>query len=173
MQSQSQMLRKVNGLFLVIISCFLFTSCDSNAVFDTYKSVPDQWHKDSVASFKFKAPDTLKNYNLYVNLRNTNAYKFSNLFLIVDIDYPNGKVVKDTLEYKMAAPNGELLGTGFSDLKENKLWFRGFNQPFKFSEEGEYTVNIQHAMRNNGVVNGVENLQGITDIGFRVEQAQK
>ncbi len=135
--------------------------------------MPNQWHKDSIATFNFKAPDTLKDYNLYVNLRNTNAYKFSNLFLIVDINYPNGKVIKDTLEYKMAAPNGELLGTGFSDLKENKLWFRGFDHPFKFNEEGDYTVNIQHAMRNNGVVKGVENLQGITDIGFRVEQAQK
>ena len=83
MQSQSQMLRKINRLFLVVISCFLFTNCDSNAVFDTYKSVPNQWHKDSIATFNFKAPDTSNSYNLYVNLRNTDAYKFSNLFLIV------------------------------------------------------------------------------------------
>ena len=168
-----QMLRKTKGLFLVVISCFLITSCDSDAVFDQYKSVPNQWHKDSIVSFNFKAPDTIQNYNLYVNLRNTDAYKFSNLFLIVELNYPNGKAVKDTLEYKMAAPNGELLGTGFSDLKENKLWFRGYKEPFKFNEEGDYSVAIQHAMRNNGDVNGVENLQGITDIGFRVEQAQK
>ena len=168
-----QMLRKTKGLFLVVISCFLFTSCDSNAVFDKYKSVPNQWHKDSVASFNFTAPDTSNNYDLYVNLRNTDAYKFSNLFLIVELNYPNGKVVKDTLEYKMTAPNGELLGTGFTDLKENKLWFRGYKESFKFNEEGDYSVNIQHAMRNNGDVDGVENLEGITDIGFRVEQAQK
>jgi len=173
MPKQMQMLRKTSGLFLIVIGCFLFTSCDSNAVFDKYKSVPNQWHKDSVANFNFKAPDTTKNYNLYVNLRNTDAYKFSNLYLIVELDYPNGKAIKDTLEYKMAAPNGELLGTGFSDLKENKLWYRGFDKPFKFNEEGEYTVNIQHAMRNNGDVYGVENLEGITDIGFRVEKAQK
>ena len=167
------MLRKVKGLFIVIIGCFFLISCDSNAVFDNYKSVSKEWHKDSIASFNFKAPDTTENYNLYVNLRNTDAYKFSNLFLIVELDFPNGKAVKDTLEYKMAAPNGELLGTGFSDLKENKLWFRGFNKPFKFNEEGEYTVNIQHAMRNNGDVNGVEYLKGITEVGFRVEKAQK
>lgn len=168
-----QILKRTSGLILVVISSFLFSSCDSDAVFDQYNSVPNQWHKDSVASFNFKAPDTTKNYNLYVNLRNTNAYKFSNLFLIVELNYPNGKTVKDTLEYKMAAPNGELLGTGFSDLKENKLWFRGYKEPFKFNEEGDYTVNIQHAMRNNGDVDGVENLEGITDIGFRVELAQK
>jgi len=168
------MQRRTSRLILVaVIFCFLITSCDSKAVFDVYKSVPNQWHKDSVISYTLKAPDTLNNYDLYVQLRNTNDYKFSNLFLIVELNYPNGKVVKDTLEYKMAAPNGELLGTGFSDLKENKLWFRGFKKPFKFNEEGDYTVNIQHAMRNNGDVNGIENLEGITDIGFRVEQTEK
>jgi len=172
MPKQMQMLRKTNWLFLIIISCFLITSCDSKAVFDVYKPLPNQWHKDSVASFNFKAPDTISNYNLYVNLRNNSDYKFSNLFLIVEINYPNGKAVTDTLEYKMAAPNGELLGTGFSDIKENKLWFRGFKKPFKFNEEGDYIVNIQHAMRNNGEVNGIDNLEGITDVGFRVEQAQ-
>jgi gliding motility-associated lipoprotein GldH len=167
------MQRKTNWLLLGLVCVFLVTSCDSKAVYDEYKSVSNEWHKDTVASFNFKAPDTTKNYNLYVNLRNTNDYKFSNLFLIVELNYPNGKAVKDTLEYKMAAPNGELLGSGFSDVKENKLWFRGFKTPFKFKEEGDYKVNIQHAMRKNGDVNGVLNLEGITDIGFRIEQAEK
>ncbi|MUU79007.1 gliding motility lipoprotein GldH [Winogradskyella endarachnes] len=166
------MLKKTNTFVKALICCVFITSCDSKAVFDEYKSLPNQWNKDSIASFKFKAPDTISTYNLYVNLRNTDAYKFSNLFLLVELNYPNGKAVKDTLEYKMAAPNGELLGTGFSDVKENKLWYRGYKEPFKFTEEGDYTVNIQHAMRNNGEVNGVKNLKGITDIGFRVEQAQ-
>jgi len=166
------MQRRTSYLLLVLVSLLFVTNCDSNAVYDAYKSVPSKWHKDSIATFNFKAPDTLKNYNLYVNLRNTNDYQFSNLFLIVELNYPNGIAVTDTLEYKMAAPDGELLGTGFSDVKENKLWYRGYKESFVFSEEGDYTVNIQHAMRKNGDVDGVENLEGITDIGFRVEHAQ-
>ena len=166
------MQRRISWLPLVLLTLLLVTSCDSKAVYDEYKSVPNKWHKDSVASFNFKAPDTTKNYNLYVNLRNTNDYKFSNLFLIVELNYPNGKAFKDTLEYKMAAPNGELLGSGFSDVKENKLWYRGYKSSFRFNEEGNYKVDIQHAMRKNGDVKGVENLEGITDIGFRIEQAQ-
>lgn len=159
---------------LLIAACFfLVASCDSKAVYDEYKSVPNKWHKDSVASFSFKAPDTTNAYNLYVNLRNNEAYKYSNLFLIVTLNYPNGKTVKDTLEYKMAKPNGELLGEGFTDIKENKLWYRGYEVPFKFTENGEYTAMVQHAMRNNGDVDGITNLEGITDIGFRVEQVSK
>ncbi|WP_422106721.1 gliding motility lipoprotein GldH [Winogradskyella sp.] len=166
------MQKRTSWSLWALVSLLLITSCDSNAVYDDYKSVPNKWHKDSIASFNFKAPDTIDNYNLYVNLRNTNDYQFSNLFLIVELNYPNGKAVTDTLEYKMAAPNGELLGSGFSDIKENKLWYRGYKSLFKFSEHGEYLVNIQHAMRKNGDVNGVTNLEGITDIGFRVEKVQ-
>ncbi|MFL1010648.1 gliding motility lipoprotein GldH [Flavisericum labens] len=148
------------------IGALFFVSCDSNRVFDTYKSVPNKWHKDSIVSFKFNPPDSTNAYNLFVNLRNTNAYKYNNLFLIVEMVFPHGKTVKDTLEYRMAAPDGKLLGTGHTDVKENKLWYK---EDVVFNESGDYTVSIQHAMRETGKVNGVKELEGITDVGFRVE----
>lgn len=154
------------GLFCVVIT---FMSCDDKRVFDNYKSVPSQWHKDSIISFKFKAPDTLNNYNLFINLRNTSDYKYNNLYLIASLKLPHGKTVIDTLEYKMANEKGEFLGTGFSNVKENKLWYKGYDNLFKFQENGEYKVTLQQAMRENGKVNGVVNLEGITDIGFRIE----
>ncbi len=158
-----------NNYWILLLLFVVISSCDSNQVFDEYKSVPNQWNKDNIISFNFIPPDSTNAYNLYVNLRNTNDYKFSNLFLIVEMNYPNGKTIKDTLEYEMAEPNGQFLGTGFTDVKENKLWYKGYKKPFIFDEFGEYKINIQHAMRSNGEVDGVENLEGITDIGFRVE----
>ena len=162
------MLRNNVFLFFLIFS-FLFVACDSNQVFDVYESVPDKWHKDSVISFKVNPPDSINPYNLFVNLRNTNDYKYSNLFLIVEMVFPHGRTIKDTLEYRMAEPNGKLLGTGFTDVKENKLWYK---EHVVFEEVGDYTVNIQHAMRENGKVNGVVELEGVTDIGFRIEKPQ-
>jgi len=154
--------------FLAIL-CIGITACDSNRIFDEYQSVPNQWHKDSILEFYVTPPDSLKPYNLFVNLRNTSEYKYSNLFLIVEMNFPNGKRVTDTLEYEMTKPNGEFLGTGFSDVKENKLWYK---ESVVFSETGDYLVKIQHAMRENGTIEGVENLEGITDIGFRIETPQ-
>lgn len=158
--------------WMLIIIALVLSSCDSNKVFDEYKSVPDEWRKDAVMTFKVNPPDSIKNYNLFVNIRNTNAYKFNNLFLIVEMEYPHGKTIKDTLEYQMAKPNGELLGQGHTDIKENKLWYKGYDKPFVFEEKGDYNISIQHAMRNNGDVNGVDKLEGITDIGFRIESAK-
>ncbi len=156
-----------NLSWVFIFFLIVFSSCDSNRVFDEYKTISDSWHKDSVAVFNIVSPDTLKQYNLFLNVRNTSDYKYSNLFLMVEINFPNGKVIKDTLEYTMAKPNGEFLGTSFSDLKENKLWYK---KGFVFTESGEYKVNIQHAMRENGNIQGIELLDGVTDVGFRIEK---
>lgn len=159
-----------NRLLVLIVCLGLgLISCDSNRIFDEYKTVPNQWHKDSIIEFEITPPDSTEAYNLFVNLRNTSAYKYSNLFLIVEMDFPNGKKMKDTLEYQMTKPNGEFLGTGFLDIKENKLWYK---EEVVFSESGNYLVKIQHAMRENGQVAGVENLEGITDVGFRIEKVQ-
>lgn len=153
-------------LTIILILSFVFISCNSNSVFDSYKTVPNKWDKDSIVSFKVNPPDTINPYNLFVTLRNNSNYKYSNLFLIVGINFPKGKIIKDTLEYQMAEPNGKFLGTGFSDIKENKLWYK---ENVIFSESGEYIVNIQHAMRENGKVNGVKQLEGVTDVGFKIE----
>jgi gliding motility-associated lipoprotein GldH len=161
------MQNRVSWFFVTLLLGVI--SCDSNRMFDEYKSVPNQWNKDSIIEFNITPSDSITPYNLFVNIRNTSDYKYNNLFLIVEMNFPNGKVVNDTLEYLITKPNGAFLGTGFSDVKENKLWYK---EGVVFSEIGEYKVKIQHAMRENGDIKGVENLEGITDVGFRIEQTQ-
>ena len=155
---------------VLILLCFVFVSCDSNQVFDSYKTVSNGWPKDEVVEFEVIPPDTLNAYDLFINIRNSSEYKYSNLFLIVEMDYPNGKVQKDTLEYRMTTPEGDFLGTGFSDVKENKLWYK---QGEVFKESGTYFIKITHAMRRNGTVSGLENLEGVLDVGFRIERPEK
>jgi len=156
-----------HNVLVSVLLCVVLVSCDSNRVFDEYRSVPDTWHKDSIMEFNLSPPDSTNKYNLFVNLRNNNDYAYSNLFLIIEMNFPNGKVLKDTLEYQMTKPSGEFLGEGFSDIKENKLIYK---EGVVFNESGEYKVKIQHAMRMNGEVNGIENLEGVLDIGFRIEK---
>ena len=160
-----------------VVSLFLFAfvafSCQQSKSFDRYTSISEHWDKQQIIKYDFIAPDTINPYNLFVNLRTTSAYKFSNLFLIVELDYPNGKVTKDTLEYLMAKPNGELLGSGFTSVKEHKLYFKGYDDSFVFREEGTYKIQIQQAMRQRGEPNGVAQLDGIIDVGFSIEPLNK
>jgi len=136
-------------------------------VHDEYKTISNGWKKGDTVTFSFKAPDTINSYSLFLNIRNNNEYEFSNLFLIVGLTPPEGNKTIDTLEFEMTTPRGEWLGTGFSEIKENKLWFK---EQFKFTENGDYSVSIEHAIRKNGNTRGITELKGITDVGFRIEK---
>ncbi len=154
--------------FILAGLCAVFLACDSDRVFDEYKSVPNEWDKDSTITFNIQEIDSAKIYDLFINIRNNSEYKYRNLFLVTEVQFPQGKVITDTLEYEMAAPNGEWLGTGFGDVKENKLWFK---EQVRFEETGPYQIRIKHAMRKNGEINGIKKLEGITDVGFRIENS--
>ena len=153
---------------LLLCSIILIISCDSKSVFSEYQSVSNTWGKEELLTFNFNAPDTINKYNLFINLRNNETYKFSNLFLIVNMEFPEGRTIVDTLEYEMAKPNGEWLGKGFSKLKENKLWYK---EDVIFPNSGIYNIQIGHAMRINGRVDGLLSLDGIKDVGISIEKA--
>jgi gliding motility-associated lipoprotein GldH len=157
---------KILNSILFILMVLFVISCDNKLVFDEYKSIGNSWHQDSILTFKLPKLESKKRFNLFLNVRDNNDYPFDNLFLIVSLDQPNKKVIVDTLEYKMANPDGTLMGEGFTDIKESKLFYKE-NVPF--NQKGEYKIHIQQAVRQTGKIAGVENLKGISEIGFRVE----
>ncbi|MFT6748417.1 MAG: gliding motility-associated lipoprotein GldH [Flavobacterium sp.] len=157
----------VNFLLLVLIISLV--SCDENRVFDQYKSVDNNWHKDSIVSFELPKLEKGSKYNMYVNIRDNKDFPYSNLFLIVMLEQPNKKTLVDTLQWQMANPDGSLLGDGFSDVKENKLVYK-LNE--EITQKGNYTVSIQQAVRPIGKVKGDTNLKGVTEVGFRIESIE-
>jgi gliding motility-associated lipoprotein GldH len=149
-----------------LLTLILLVSCDKKRVFDEYHSVGKSWNKDTIVSFDLPKVDTKKTYNLYLNLRDNNDYPYNNIFLIVSLQQPNKKTIVDTLEYQMADPEGNLLGDGFTDVKESKLVYK---EGFRFMP-GAYKVQIKQAIRQTGKVTGVVQLDGITEVGFRIEK---
>lgn len=155
--------------FLILFLTLILVSCDKKRVFDQYKTVGDAWQKDSIATFTFNNQDTTKRYDLFVNLRSNNDYAFNNIFLIVSLEAPGGLTKVDTLQYQMAEPDGKLMGEGFSDVKESKLFYK---EKHKFSVLGDYKIGIQQAVRQSGKVAGEKELKGITEVGFRIEKIE-
>ncbi|MFT5102465.1 MAG: gliding motility-associated lipoprotein GldH [Candidatus Latescibacterota bacterium] len=151
----------------IILLSIILGSCDSNVIWSESKSISNGfWSKDTVINFSLPEVDSTAVYNVFLTVRNTNNFKFNNLYVIVAMEHPFGKKVTDTIEYRLANPDGTWLGTGMGSVKENKLWFK---EGFHFKESGNYNISITHAMRNNGEADGVSNLEGITDVGFSIE----
>ena len=154
---------------MLALAALMLASCNRGVVYNQFKPLDgNRWHKDSVISFTIPSSDTIQKNNIYLTLRNNKDYEFSNLFLIVGIRFPNNYQIVDTLDYEMTTPEGRFLGTGMSDVKENKLEYK---TNVTFSLVGDYDLSIQQAMRKTRDIEGLEYLNGITDVGVQIEKA--
>lgn len=145
----------------------VFSSCGRKPVASDMKTLPGNWQKDEKLAFTLPTLDSLSKYDVFLHLRHNNEYPFNNIYIIAEMVFPHGRVISDTLEYRMAEPDGTWLGTGVGSIKDNKLWYK---EAISFFEEGSYTLILSQAVRNNGEVNGVSQLEGILDVGYSIEE---
>ncbi len=156
----------MRSIFWILLVVITFIACDSKTVVSETRTLSGDWGKNDVIEFTIPKLDSLKKYNMFLHVRNTNDYPFNNIFIIASINFPHGKVITDTLEYRMAESDGTWLGTGVGSVKESKLWYK---ENISFFETGNYVLRVSQAVRNNGDVGGVSQLRGITDVGYSIE----
>ena len=149
---------KINILLILIIT--LFTSCN-NTVFEDVKIIKNNaWIYNDSISFDIKITNENIPYNVFIDIENSNKYKYSNLFLFVNIISPNGKTITDTIDVFMADYKGKWVGA-----KKNDNYFGNylFKQAVKFPKSGIYKTVIVHGMRE-------DTLKGINKIGITVKE---
>lgn len=150
--------------FIIFLSLSLIAgliACDRKKVFEAYHKIDEKgWNKDSVVVFNVHLSDTIKNHNLYVNIRNKGTYAYSNIYLFLTIGSPDGVMRTDTVEFTLADPSGKWRGSGIGGLHDNQIPYK--NSVY-FPRKGDYKFMIKQGMRDNM-------LQGIRDVGFRVEK---
>lgn len=150
-------------LFLFIGLGFLVSGCDPNRVFEDNTDLADfNWERKNKISFEVDIQDTTSLHNLYVNVRHASHYQYANLFVFITIQFPNGKLAKDTLECRLADETGQWKGEGMGDIWDNQILWKPNT---KFPIPGKYIFEYEHAMRE-------EQVQFVMDVGLRVEKAE-
>lgn len=137
-------------------------ACNNKVVTAEYHSIKQaNWHKDSIEVFLIPVSDTIKNHNLYINVRNDINYKYSNLWLFIELEQPQSNTaIIDTLEITLADNRGKWLGEGFGGVKTLESVYK---QNVYFPVSGDYKLKIKQGMRD-------DKLKGITEIGFRLRK---
>ena len=151
-------------LFLSSISLiFLFFSCNKNTLYNQSFQLPEEgWISTNAVGFSVDVPDSLTSYSFELSIRNTTKYRYSNLFVFLITEYPNGNISRDTLEILLADINGRWLGKGWGETKENDIMLQ---ESLRFPITGKYNFLIQQAMR-------ADTLNGISDIGIKIIEVE-
>jgi gliding motility-associated lipoprotein GldH len=160
------MKRALNTFFVIALAIALLftTGCtDPAAVIDQNTPVVNHnWAYLNKFRFAVKVDDPNTAYNLYMNLRVTADYKYSNMFVLIAQTGPDKKTETKRYELHLATKEGEWLGTGSGNLYSYQIPFR---TGYKFAAKGVYQIAIEQNMRDNP-------LREVNDVGIRVEKAR-
>jgi gliding motility-associated lipoprotein GldH len=161
--------QKNNFHFFLGFSLFiLFSACNKeNTLVDKYIEIPNgNWADDNIVTIEFDVADTTIKNNFYITLRNTEDYKYSNLYLFVTTMFPNEKTSSDTIGVALADPSGKWLGKGGGFVFDNEIIDNRilYNYQKKFPLAGHYKITLLQAMREKELI-------GIIDAGIRIEEA--
>lgn len=158
---------RAKPIFVLLIAALLLSRCgDENLVFEENVEIPDaHWASQEKAILTAEITDTISQNNFLINVRNTEAYPYRNLYLFVKTVFPNGKFSKDTVGVVLADKTGRWIGKGSGYLSSgsystNSVMYQ-YNK--RFPLKGEYRFEIEQAMREDTLV-------GIKNIGLRIEK---
>lgn len=143
--------------YFIFFGIFFLFSCSSDEIY--MESVNGLWKKKEMKKITFEVKDISQPKDILLVIRNNNDYPYSNIQLFSTFSLVGEKNKPDTLNYIMAKPNGEWLGSGFGQIKEMLL---SYKKSYQFPKPGKYELVLFHAMRK-------DSLQGIEDIGVRIE----
>ncbi len=154
---------KLKLLFkIIVLACSLFViACDSNRLIDENKDLPVQgWNYQNKLIFDVPITDTIAQYNLYLNVRISADYLFSNLYLNLHTTLPSIQKLTERKELILADENGKWLGKGLGDLFDYQVPVK---EKFRFKENGIYRFELEQNMRNDTLI-------GVISSGLRIEK---
>lgn len=142
--------------------------CADGVVFQQDIEVPKgQWDRSWKPSFSFDVSDTIAPHDVYLDVRHTGDYPFSNLYTFVKLEGPGGMAATDTVECTLANPTGRWYGKGLGFISSDRFQAHVlYKLRNRFPRSGRYTFTLEQAMRT-------EKLEGIIDVGVSVERSKQ
>ncbi len=122
------------------------------------------WSASYKPEFRFEVSDTEAAYQLFLLIRHTDAYPFSNVWINMDSRGPRDTSYRKLrVEVPLAAVSGQWLGSGMGEVWEQRVPINSLQMPAFFQHKGLYTVRVTQDMRRDP-------LPEVLTIGFRVEK---
>ncbi|MEO6636656.1 MAG: gliding motility lipoprotein GldH [Ginsengibacter sp.] len=149
---------------LILLLASQLPACINIDQYEKTVQIPAQkWFYNNTPSFTFTITDTSSQYNIYVVLRHTDEYNYSNIWLHLGTKFPGDTLRYQNINLKLANDAKGWDGTGMGDIFEVR---KNISQgPFSFRKSGDYTFTAAQIMRENP-------LQHIMNIGIRVEKVK-
>lgn len=150
------------SLFILIFSVFILGSCGEQPLYEKVYSFENHiWEQDVKPVYDVEINDETKAYNFTLSLRTTTDFKYSNLWIFMKTESPDGLIAREPIEILITNPDGSWIGNKTGSIVETPLYFKSMILPIK----GKYTFTLEQGITESEV-------REVLDLGFRVEEAK-
>ena len=137
---------KLKSFLKIVIFGLLISCSDENIIFNDYIDIENTQlsFKDTIL-FQTSISDTINLHNIFLQLRTSTDYKWSNMFIFSEIYFPNNKIRTDTFEVFLMDKKGNWNGDKSGIVVNfNHLLYKSIKFPLK----GNYKFKVIQAMRD-------------------------
>jgi len=154
---------RLKTIRVAFVMAICAVSCTDTAVLDENAAIENRaWHYEDQPRFTAHITDVSRPYHVYLNLRHTPDYAYSNIFVLLHQQSPNGRDTTERVELTLAEPDGRWVGRGSGSAyaHQHLVW-----ESIHFADTGNYVFTLEQNMRENP-------LREVIDVGIRVEPAR-
>lgn len=156
----------MRALVVAIFFSLLIISCDSKRVFEDNAEFKDRsWKINQPVKFDFQISDTVRKYNVLLNVRNSLDYPFARLFVNYELKYQDSTSLSKKMiaNYLFDQKTGKPFGTsGIGDIYDHQF---PVLESYSFHKPGIYSIKVDQFMR-------MDTIPGMLAVGVRVETAE-
>lgn len=150
---------KAKSWSIAVLIILSLASCREQSLIDENKAIHERrWFREQEPIFTVKVDSPTTAYDLFLNIRNSVNFQFSDLFLEVEQRNPDSTRINYVVKIKMTNGEGLWIGKGSGNLYSQQVRFLS---DYHFPDSGMYTFKVKQNMRANPV-------EGIHDVGIRI-----
>lgn len=147
--------------YLAFLLVLLLSACGETPLYEnTYSFDDKEWSRDEKPTFTFQIDDIEKEYDFTITLRTTTDYKYSNLWIFLKTETPEGISAREPFQIQITDETGAWIGNKMGSVVETPLSFSKRKLPLK----GEYKFTIEQGITQSTI-------DEVLDIGFRLDEA--
>jgi len=154
---------RILSLYILIIFGFIISSCGEQPYYEKVYSFENRtWEQKVKPVYTVDIENATKAYDFTLSLRTTTDFEYSNLWVFMKTEGPDGSIAREPLEILITNPDGSWIGNKTGSIVETPLYFKSMILPMK----GKYTFTLEQGITESKVTE-------VLDLGFRVEEIKE
>ncbi len=135
-------MKRRNKLLFVCLAILLVACGEQPFYQQTFSFDNREWPQEVKPKYEVEINDTEKEYNFTLTLRTSTDYKYSNLWIFMKTETPDGTIAREPFEISIANPDGSWTGEKSGSVVTNSLVFKRRKMP----QKGVYTFTLEQGI---------------------------